>query len=145
MWEPGAQHTCVIITSVQAACHIWQRGAENHRGTAEKTKKSQQCSSFFFFLAKIWLSRKTSTLCCRAEETTGLLPAAASRCDQNRKSRGYSLQFSQICFRREVRNTVEHQSYTRASMQQPVQLASVSQPNKLITPDDVRRDAANCS
>lgn len=54
VWEPGAQHTRVIITSVQAACHIWHGGVENRRGAAEKTKKSVclQSHVFLFFLCQ---------------------------------------------------------------------------------------------
>lgn len=74
VWETGAQHTCVIITSVQAACHIRHRGAENHRGTAEKTKSvclQSPVFFFFYFFAKICLARMTSTLRCSAEGRLG--------------------------------------------------------------------------
>lgn len=81
MWEPGAQHTCVIITSVQAACHIWHRGAEKCRGAEEKTKRVF-VFIFFFLFAKIGPARMTSTLRCSTEGRLGFFlcpPAVVTR------------------------------------------------------------------
>lgn len=81
MWETGVQQTCVIITSVQAACHIWHRGAENRRRTAQKTKKSARLQSFVGFSARICPPRMTSALMPRHWRTSS---------GQNRKGRGHN-------------------------------------------------------
>lgn len=81
LWEPGAQQTGVIITSVQADCHIWHRGAENRRGTAEKTK-SVRLHSLVCFSAKIHPARMMSMLRHGGKGRLGFtlwLPAAVLR------------------------------------------------------------------
>lgn len=81
MWEPGVQQTCVIITSVQAACHIWHRGAENRRGTAQKTKKSARLQSFLGFFCQDLPAEDDERFMPRHWRTSS---------GQNRKGRGYN-------------------------------------------------------